>query len=217
MQHRRDTMQRSEGRQPEITPEEGWRTIHATLAQAQSSLYMIGSGKNLLLWGTLTSVGFFALFAAGQLAPGFEENYPWYRGLLWGAIGIIGMIGSAMIGQREGARNADQATARSAGLKMFAYWFAVIAAAFLISAAAGLWSPEGSEKVPHVVIGVVALGYVLFGIMHIPALAFVGLGMAAAFYFPAYFLGDFAMLGTSAGWLAVTALGAVWVHRNKLS
>ena len=203
--------------QAQLTPEEGWRTIHATLAQAQSSLYLAGSAQILLLWGALTSVGFFALFAGGQLAPGFEESYPWYPGPLWGAIGILGMIGSTLIGHREGARNADQATARSAGLKMFAYWVAVVAAAFLISATAGLWSPEGSEKVPHVVIGVVALGYVLFGIMHIPALALVGLGMAAAFYLPAYFLGDFALLGTGAGWLAVTALGAVWIHRNELS
>ena len=124
------------------------------------------------------------------------------------------MIGSALIGHREGSRNADYATARSAGLRVFAYWMAVVAAAFLIPGAAGLWSSDGAENIPYVAIGIVCLGYVLFGIMHRPALVVVGVGMAAAFYMPAYFAGDFAALGTGAGTLAVTVLGAVWIHRS---
>ena len=207
-------MQRSESSRPQITPEESWRAIHSTLAQAQSSLYLAGTAYILLLWGALVSVYFFALFAIAELAPGFEASYPWYPGPLWGIIGTPGMIGSALIGHREGARNADYATARSAGLKVFAFWMAVVAAAFLISGTAGLWSPEGAERIPHVTIGVIALGYVLFGIMHLPALALVGVGMAMAFYIPAYLAGEFATLGTGAGMLAVTVFGAAWIHRN---
>ncbi len=198
----------------ELSPEEGWRTIHKTMAQSQSSLYLAGTAYILLLWGALVSIYFFALFAIGALAPGFEESYPWYPGPLWGVIGTPGMIGSALIGHREGSRNADYVTARAAGLKVFAFWMAVVAAAFLVSGTAGLWSADGAEKIPHVTIGIIALGYVLFGIMHLPALVVVGVGMAAAFYLPAYFAGDYAALGTGAGMLAVTVFGAAWIHKS---
>ena len=200
----------------ELTPEEGWRSIHATLAQAQSSLYLAGTAYILLLWGALVSASFFTQFAIAELAPGFASDYPWYPGPMWGVFVASGMAGSALIGNHAGNRNTDHATARNAGIRVFAFWMAVVAAAFLVSGAAGLWSPEGAEKIPHVTIGIVALGYVLFGIMHRPALALVGVGMAAAFYLPAYFAGDFAALGTGAGMLAVTALGAAWIRRSGL-
>ena len=73
---------------------------------------------------------------------------------------------------------------------------AVVAAAFLIPGAAGLWSEGGAVNIPHVAIGIVCLGYVLFGIMYRPVLALVGMGMAVAFYIPAYLGGDIAALGT---------------------
>ena len=209
-------MQRVEGGKPDITPEEGWRTIHATLAQAQSSLYLAGTAYILLLWGAIVSAYFFAQFAVGQIAPGFEESYPWYPGPMWGVLGTIGMIGSSYIGHREGSRNADPEIARSAGLRVFAFWMAVVAAAVLIPGAAGLWSSGAGENIPYVVMGIISLGYVLFGIMHRPALAVVGVGMAVAFYIPSYLAGDFAALGTGAGMLAVTVLGAAWIHRSGL-
>ena len=198
----------------QLSPEESWRTIHQTITHSQNSLYLAGTAYILLLWGALVAVYFFALFAIAELAPDFEARYPWYPGPLWGVIGTPGMIGSALIGHREGSKNADHATARAAGLRVFAFWMAVVAAAFLVSGTAGLWSPEGAEKIPHVTIGIIALGYVLFGIMHLTALAAVGVGMAAAFYIPAYLAGDYAALGTGAGMLAVTVLGAAWIHRS---
>ena len=209
-------MQRMARGRPEITPEEGWRTIHTTLAQAQSSLYLAGTAYILLLWGAITAAYFFSLFAIGELAPGFEASYPWYRGPLWGVLGALGMIGSALIGHHAGLRNADYATARSAGLRVFAFWVAVVTAAFLIPGAAGLWSSGGAENIPYVAIGIVCLGYVLFGILHRPSLAVVGVGMAAAFYIPSYLGGDLAALGTGAGMLAVTVLGAAWIRRSGL-
>ena len=198
----------------ELTPEEGWRNIHATLAQAQSSLYLAGTEYILLLWGALVSVSLFTIFAIAELAPGFASDYPWYPGPLWGVLAASGMVGSAIIGRHAGSRNADYATARKAGLRVFAFWIAVTAAAFLIPGAAGLWSEGGAEKIPPVAIGIVCLGYVLFGIMHRPALAVVGVGMAGAFYIPAYWGGDIAALATGAGMLAVTVLGAAWIHRS---
>lgn len=198
----------------ELSPQEGWRTIHRTMAQSQSSMYLAGTAYILLLWGGIVSLYFFALFSIGELAPGFEASYPWYQGPLWIILGAAGMVGSALIGHREGAKNADSATARAAGLRVCAFWMAVVAAAFLVSGTAGLWSPEGAGKIPHVAIGIIALGYVLFGIMHLPALAAVGIGLAAAFYIPAYLAGDYAALGTGAGMLAVAVLGAAWIHRS---
>ena len=210
-------MQRVGGGSPEISPEESWRTIHATLAQSHSSLYLAGTAYILLLWGGIVSLYFLAQFAIAELAPGFEDNYPWYPGPLWGILGALGMIGSALIGHREGSRNADHAVARSAGLKVFAFWMAVVVAAFLISGTAGLWSEEGAEKIPHVTMGIISLGYVLFGIMYLPALVCVGIGMAAAFYIPDYLAGDYAALGTGAGMLAVAVLGAAWIQRSGRS
>ena len=207
-------MRHDAGATPALTPQEGWRTIHETMAQSHSSLYLAGTAHILLLWGIIVSAYFFALFAIAELAPGFEASYPWYRGPLWGVLGATGMIGSALIGHRQGLRNADHAAARSAGLRVFAFWMAVVTAAFLIPGAAGLWSPDGAVKIPLVAIGIVCLGYVLFGIMHRPALAVVGVGMAAAYYIPAYLGGDFAALGTGAGMLAVTGLGAAWIHKS---
>ena len=178
---------------------------------------MAGTAYRLLLWGALVSIYFFTLFAIGELAAGFATSYPWYPGALWGIIGTPGMVGSALIGRHEGSRNADYETARAAGLKVFAYWMAVVIAAFLVSGTAGLWSEDGAEKIPHVTIGIISLGYVLFGIMHRPALAVVGVGMAMSFYLPAYFAGNFAQLGTGASMLAVTVLGAAWIHRSGQS
>ena len=141
-------MQQTGNRVPEFSPEESWRTIHATLARSQSSLYMAGTVYILLLWGAIVSIYFFTLFAIAELAPGFVASYPWYRGPLWGFLGTPGMIGSALIGHREGSRNADHATARSAGLRVFAFWMAVVTAAFLVPGAAGLWSAVQAENIP---------------------------------------------------------------------
>ena len=59
-------MQQAESRRPEFTPEEGWRTVHETLAQSQSSLYLAETAYMLLLWGTITSLYFFTQFAKSQ-------------------------------------------------------------------------------------------------------------------------------------------------------
>ena len=70
------------------------------------------------------------------------------------------------------------------------------------------------EYIPGVAIGIVALGYVLFGIMHRPVIAVVGAGIAASFYLPAYWAGEAAPLAAAAATLAVVAAGAAWVRRS---
>lgn len=103
---------------------------------------------------------------------------------------------------------------RSAGIRVFFFWFAVMLAAFLIPAAAGMWTAEAGQNVPHVAIGIVSLGYVLFGIMTSPALAVVGAGIAAAFYLPSYLAGDIALAVSAAATLLVVALGTAWMRRS---
>ena len=59
-----------------------------------------------------------------------------------------------------------------------------------------------------------ALGYVLFGIMHRPMIAVLGLSFAAAFYIPEYLLGDVALAVSGSAMLAMTAVGFAWVHKT---
>ena len=63
-------------------------------------------------------------------------------------------------------------------------------------------------------MGIVALGHILFGIMHRPAIAAVGAGFAAAFYLPSYLAGDAALAVSAAATLVVVALGAAWTRKS---
>ena len=97
---------------------------------------------------------------------------------------------------------------------MFLFWLAIFAAAFLIPAAAGMWNAEDGPNIPRVTVGIVVLGYVLFGIMHRPAIAVIGLGIAAAFYIPSYLAGDAALLVIAGATMAVVVLGWAWIRRS---
>ena len=103
---------------------------------------------------------------------------------------------------------------RGAGIRVFAFWLAVAAAAFLVPAAAGLWTEEQSEAVPRVAIGIVALGHILFGIMHRPVIAAFGAGIAAAFYAPSYLAGDAALAVPAAATLVVVGVATAWIRRT---
>lgn len=207
-------MQASDAERRALTPEEGWRAIHETVEGARSSMYVAGTATILLLWGVLVSVGYLAEYAAGTVASDFADGKPWLSAPLWGVLVAAGMVGSALIGHRAGARLAAGEAARGAGLRVFAFWLAVAAAAFLIPAAAGLWTEEHGEVVPKVVIGIVALAHVLFGIMHRPVIAAVGVGIAAAFYAPSYIAGDAALAVSAAATLLVVAAAWAWIRKS---
>ena len=207
-------MQRSDGEAAGLTPQESWKAIHATMEEARSSMYVAGTATILLLWGVIVSVGFISMYATETMAPDFAARNPWIAAPLWGVLVVAGMVGSAIIGSRAGSRDASGDAIRSAGIRMFLFWLAVVAAAFLVPAAAGMWTEEAGEKIPYVAIGIVALGHVLFGIMHRPVIAAVGLGLAAAFYVPSYLAGDAALLVSGVAMLVVAALGAAWIRRT---
>ena len=196
-----------------LTPGEGWETME----RGRSSMYLAGTTAILLLWGVIVSLGYFSQYAVETFATGFADERPWFPGLLWGVRRVgttTGMVGSAIIGHRASRGTATGRAARSAGLRVLAYWLAVVASAFLITAGAGMWNEEAGDKIPGVTIGIVALGYVLFGIMTRPMLVAVGVGIGAAYYLPYHFAGDAALAVSAASMLTVALLGALWARRS---
>ena len=132
-------------------------------------------------------------------------------------MGALAMIGNSIIGHRAGKKLSQGDTARNAGIRVFAFWMTVVAACFLIPAAAGMWNSDSGEMIPGVAVGVIALGYILFGILFRPMLAAVGAGLAASYYLPAHFAGDAALAFQGAATLAVCVLGALWLRRSSAS
>ena len=207
-------MRRSDDESAALTPQESWRAIHETMDRARSSMYVAGTATILLLWGAIAALGYLSQFGIKTLAPEFAVRNPWLSAPLWGVLVAVGFLGSAIIGHRAGKENAAGDSMRSVGVRMFLYWLAVAGAAFLIPAAAGMWTADAGANIPRVSIGIVSLGYILFGIMHRPALAAVGAGIAAAFYVPSYLAGDAALAVSAAATLLVVALGAAWIRKS---
>ena len=206
----------SEGQQ--ITPEQGWTSIHATLDRSRSSMYVAGWPNITLLWGTIVGVGYLSMYAIETLAPLFATDYPWYPGPLWFGLGIPGMIGSSIIGYRASKQNASGPSATAAGLRVFGFWISAIAASFIIPAASGLWTADADPiTISGVSVGIVALGYILFGIMHHLAIALVGLGIAASYYLPRHFADDAAPLVSAVLILAVVVVAWVWIRKSSVA
>ena len=178
-------------------------------------MYVAGTAPIMLLWAAIASLGVGSQYAILTLAPEFAERSPWIFGVLWGSLMVPGMVGSGFMGRRAGRKVAAGDAARRAGIRVFLYWLAVVVGVFLIPAAAGMWNAEDGDNIPGVAIGIVSLGYILFGIMHRPVLAAVGAGFAAAFYIPNYLVdGDAAMLVSAALMVVVVVLGAWWIRKS---
>ena len=207
-------MEDSDGETGAGTPEESWRAIHETMDRTRSSMYVAGTATIMLLWGAIVSLGYLGQYAIKMLLPVFVSSRPWMFAVLWGVIAVAGMLGSSILGRRAGRENAAGEAARSAGVRVFLFWLAVAVAVFLIPAAAGMWNAEDGDNISGVAVGIVSLAYILFGIMHRPMLAAVGVGIAAAFYIPDYLAGDAALLVSAALTLAVMVLGAGWIRKS---
>ncbi len=211
-------MRNPDSEEQRITAEQGWASIHATLDRSRSSMYMAGWSSIMLLWGAIVAVGYVSMYAVGTWAPDFAAEYPWYPGPLWLGLGVPGMIGSSIIGHRAGKRNASGPSATAAGLRVFGFWMAVVAAAFVIPAASGLWTSDlDPVGIAGTGVGIIALGYVLFGILHHPAISLVGVGIAVAFYLPAHFAGDVAPVLSAALIVAVVAVAWAWTRKSAVA
>ena len=210
-------MPRSDSDNTTLTPQESWQTIHESMDRVRSSMYVAGSATIMLLWAAIAAVGVGSQYTIMTMVSGFADRSPWIFGVLWVVLMVLGMVGSAFVGHRAGRKIAQGAAARSAGIRVFLYWLAVVVAVFLIPAAAGMWNAEDGDSIPAVSIGIVFLAYILFGIMHRPVLAVVGAGFAAAFYIPNILLGDVAMLVSGGLMLVVVVLGAWWIRMSGVS
>ena len=73
----------------------------------------------------------------------------------------------------------------------------------------GIRSPH-----PHVAIGIVTLGYVLFGTMTNFVLAGVGVGIAAAYYGPHFLAGDAALVFSALATMVVVVAVALWIRKS---
>ena len=207
-------MKESDSEPAAFTPQESWQTIHTTMDRARSSMYVAGTATILLLWGVISALGFTAQYVFETLAPGFTLPNPWLYALLWGVLAAAGMVGSAIIGHRAGSQEATGVATRNAGIKVFLFWLAVVVAAFFIPAAAGMWTADAAANIPRVTLGIVALGYILFGIMHRPVIAVVGVGIAVAYYVPSYLAGDAAPMVSAVAILIMTVLSAAWIRKS---
>ncbi len=205
-------MQEANGEGQGLTPGEGWEAVYETMERGRSSMYLAGTTAILLLWGMIVSLGYLSQHAIETFAPGFADERPWFPGPLWGVLCTAGMVGSAIIGNRASRGIASGRAARSAGLRVFFFWMAVVTAAFVVPGGAGMWNEDAGDKIPGVVIGIIALGHVLFGIMTRPIIAAMGVGIAAAFYPLYHFTGDAALAVSGA--VAVTLLGAAWMRKS---
>ncbi len=203
------------GDEARLSPEDGWRAIQKTVDETHSAMYVAGTATILLLWGVIVSLGYLAEYALDTAATDFRDDNPWISAPLWFGLVGAGMAGSAIVGSRAGRVHAAGDAMRSAGIRVFLFWLAVALAAFLVPAAAGLWTAdEDPANIVRAAIGIVALGHVLFGIMHRPLIAAVGVGIATAFYVPSYLAGDAALAVAAASTLLVVAGAYAWIRRS---
>ena len=208
-------MKDREGAGEPITPTEGWLAIQETLDSSRSAMYVAGWPTIMLLWGAIVAAGYLSHYAVETFAATFAEDYQWFPGPLWGGLGFVGMVASSVIGYRASRTNAIGRTATSVGLRVFFFWMSVVAAAFIVPAASGMWTADtDADAIRGVGIGIVALGYILFGIMHHAAIALVGLGIAAAFYVPTHFAGDATLVVSAVLMLVVVAAAWVWIRKS---
>ena len=214
---RENRMQGSNREGKALTPEESWSAIQATMDKARTSMYLAGFSAILLLWGPITALGYLVEYGLQTWGVDFLGRNPWIRAPLWGSLMVGGMVGSSIIGRRAAKRNVDGNAARSTGIRVFLFWIAVTLAAFFIPGAAGMWTVEAGQYIPPVSIGIVMLGYILFGIMTRPALAAVGVGIAASYFLPSHLAGDAALAVSAVATLLVVALGTVWIRRSGVA
>ena len=211
-------MKNQDREEQRITSEDAWESIHATLDRSHSLMYVAGWPSILLLWGVIVSVGYLTQFVVETAFATFSDDNPWFPGPLWGVLGTIGMIGSSILGHRAGHANSDGPTATRTGLRVFFFWMTVVTAAFIIPAASGLWTIESNGlAISGVAVGIVALGYILFGIMHHKAIALMGVGIAAAHYVPSYFAGDFSNAVSAVLVLTAVAIAWTWIRKTGVA
>ena len=98
-------MQSAAGDGRELSPQQGWEDIHATMEQLRSSMYVAGTATILLVWGAIISLGYFAEYSFTTFLEDFATDRPWIRAPLWFGLVGAGMVASALIGSRASQKD----------------------------------------------------------------------------------------------------------------
>lgn len=207
-------MQSAAGDGQELSPQQGWEDIHATMDQLRSSMYVAGTATILLVWGAIISLGYFAEYSFTTFLEDMATERPWIRAPLWFGLVGVGMVASALIGDRAGRKTGAGEAARSAGIRTFLFWLTIGIAAFAMPAVLGLWEEGDVGVISGVSIGIAMLGFILFGIMHRPIIAILGVAFLAAYFVPYLTAGDNALL-ISAALTAITAAAGWAIIRRS--
>lgn len=203
--------------QDDLTVEESWQSIHATMEQVRSSMYVAGMATILLLWGVILAVGYITMYAVYEFAPDFAEQRPWFPAPLWFVLGPIGGVSSGIIGSRTSRRLAYGDAGRRAGIRVCLFFVTTIVATFLILGVGGVLddpSADDGKALTASIAGFVALSYILFGIMTRTVIALAGVGFAIAFFVPYYLLDDAALGVTGVLSLVAFGLAFLWIRRS---
>ena len=209
-------MQSAAGDGQELSPQQGWEDIHATMEQLRSSMYVAGTATILLVWGAVISLGYFAEYSFTTFLEDMAADRPWIRAPLWFGLVGLGMVASALIGSHASGKTGAGEAARSAGIRTFLFWVTIGVAAFAMPAALGLWEDGDAQRIAGVSIGIAMLGYVLFGIMHRPIIAVMGLAFLAAYFVPYALAGDAALLYSAALTAITAAAGWAIIRRSDV-
>ncbi len=209
-------MQSAAGDGQELSPQQGWEDIHATMDQLRSSMYVAGTATILLVWGAIISLGYFAEYSFTTFLEDFAADRPWIRAPLWFGLVGVGMLASALIGSHAGGKTGAGEAVRSAGIRTFLFWITIGVAAFVMPAALGLWDEGDAQRIAGVSIGIAMLGFILFGIMHRPIIAVVGLAFLAAYFVPYALAGDAALLYSAALTAITAAAGWAIIRRSDV-
>ncbi len=209
-------MQSAAGEGQEMSPQQGWEDIHATMEQLRSSMYVAGTATILLVWGALISLGYFAEYSFTTFLEDVAADRPWIRAPLWFGLVAVGMVASALIGDRAGRKTGAGEAARSAGIRTFLFWLTIGIAAFVMPAALGLWEEGDTGVIAGVSIGIAMLGFILFGIMHRPIIAVLGVAFLAAYFVPYLTAGDNALLISAALTALTAAAGWAIIRRSDV-
>ncbi len=200
-----------------LTAEESWQSIHATMDNVRSSMYVAGMATILLMWGVILAVGYLTMYGVYELAPDFAEQHPWFPAPLWWVLGPVGGVSSGIIGSRASRRLSYGAAGRRAGIRVCLFFVTMVVAMFLILGVAGVLddpNADGGKTLTASIAAFVALGYILFGIMTRAVIALAGAGFAVVFFVPHYLLGDAALGVTGVLSLVTFGLTFLWIRRT---
>lgn len=82
--------------------------------------------------------------------------------------------------------------------------------------AAGMWTSDApAANMSRAVVGIIGLGYVLFGIRVRPMLAVIGVGIVAAFFVPSYLFDAATPSVTTVLTMAVSLAGMLWLRKRR--